>query len=72
MLTWFSVRVPNALVALPLRLRFTTHALVVVSIAADSDVTSVPRMTDGPRTYFTPFGPHATVWLAGASHCGSV
>ena len=58
--------------ALPLRVRLTTQALLVVSMAADSDVTSVPRMTALPRTYFSPFGPQATVWLPGSSHCASV
>ncbi len=72
LLACVSVRSPNALVALPLRVRLTTQALLVVSIAAASDVTSVPRMTAGPRTYFAPSAPQDTIWLFGSSHCGSV
>ena len=72
LLACVSVSVPNALVALPLRVRLTTYWALVLSIPTASDVTSVPRMTAGPRTYFAPLAPQDTIWLLGSSHCGSV
>src|ERR1700761_3033402 len=72
LLAWVAVSLPNALVALPFRVRLTTGWLEVESIPDDSLVTSVPRMTALSSTYLTPLSPQATVWELGASHWASV
>src|ERR1022692_2182669 len=58
----FDVRVPNAFVAWPLKLRLTTHLPLVESSPPEAEGTCWPVTLATSRTYLYP-PLHATIWL---------